>query len=326
MVDMRRVQGGGGGQNPLEGRMRAGGLVVAAFALLIAVGSTYYTVEPEEVAVITRFGEYIDTTYPGLHFKLPFGIDRAEKVKVDRVEKLEFGYRSETVGVRTTYRDGDYNAESTMITGDLNLAKVEWAVQYKVKDPKAFLFHVREPTTTIRAISESAMRAVVGDRSVTEVLRARAEIEIEVADIMRNILDGYDSGVKIERIELQNVLPPDEVRPSYQAVEAANQESKEIVLKAQQGYNAVIPQAKGQAQQILSQAEAYKLDRVNRAKGDAARFTSLLTEYQKAPDVTRRRMYLEALAEVLPRVRSTVIVDEELSTLLPHLNLGQGGQ
>ena len=324
MVDMRRVQGGGG--SPLDGRVRAGGLVVAVFVMLVAVGSTYYTVEPEEVAVITRFGRFVDTKEPGLHFKLPLGIDKAEKVKVGRVEKEQFGYRTVSAGIQSRYSDADFGSEATMITGDLNLAQVEWAVQYKVKDPRDFLFNVRDPKTTIRAISESAMRAVVGDRSVTEVLKARAEIENEVADIMRTILDDYKSGVKIERIELQNVHAPDEVRPSYQAVEAANQESKEIVLKAQQAYNAVIPQAQGEALQIISEAEAYQLERVNLAKGDAARFTSLLTEYAKAPDVTRRRMYLEALSEVLPRVSSTVIVDEELSSALPHFDLGNGGR
>lgn len=319
MVDMRKLPGG---RSPLAGQLRLGGVMAAAFALLLLAGSTYYTVEPEEVAVITRFGRFQSVEEPGLHFKLPFGIEAAEKVKVDRVEKEEFGFRTSREGSATRYSDANYQAESTMITGDLNLAEVEWSVQYKIKQPEAFLFHVKDPDTTLRAISESAMRAVVGDRSVTEVLTERAEIESLVEELMQGILDSYDGGVKIERVEVQNVLPPDEVRSSYQAVEAANQERKETILKAQQAYNAVIPQAQGEALQVVSQADGYKLSRVNRALGEAQRFTALLQEYKKAPEVTRRRMYLEAMAEVLPRVRSTVIVDEALSGLLPFLDLG----
>ena len=294
---------------------------------LLFVGSTYYTVEPEEVAVVTRFGKFNRVEPPGLHFKWPLGIEAAERVKADRVEKEEFGFRTETAGVRSTYSTRDYSAESIMLTGDLNQADVEWTVQYKIKDPKAFLFNVRDPRTTLRAISESAMRAVVGDRSVSEVLTVgKAEIETEAEKELQKILDQYDTGLQIRRVKLQDVFPPDQVKPAFTDVEAAKQEREATILKAQENRNRRTPAAIGEASKLISAAEGYQIDRVNRAKGEAERFTKILAEYQKSPEVTRRRLYLEALAEVLPQIEHKIVVDEELRGILPLLELsGKGG-
>lgn len=324
MVDMRRVAGGA---QPLAQRIKIGGIALAAVLLLVFVGSTYYTVEPEEVAVVTRFGEFNRTEPPGLHFKWPLGIETAQRVKADRVEKEEFGFRTLQAGIQSRYAKEGYSKESIMLTGDLNQADVEWTVQFKIKDPKAYLFNVRDPRRTLRAISESAMRSVVGDRSVSEVLTiGKAEIEVESQKMLQAILDQYEAGIQISRIKLQDVFPPAQVKPSFTDVEAAKQEKEETILKAQQAYNQAIPQATGEANKTISAAEGYKLDRVNRAKGEAERFSKILTEYRKAPAVTRRRIYLEALAEVLPGIHKKVIVDDDLTGILQLLDLnGKGG-
>jgi membrane protease subunit HflK len=322
MVDMRRVQGGG---QPLGQRLRIGGIALLAFLGLLFLASTYYTVEAEEVAVVTRFGEFSRIELPGLHFKWPLGIEKAELVKADRVQKEEFGFRTEVAAVRTRYSSTDYSAESLMLTGDLNQADVEWTVQYKIKDPQAFLFNVRNPETTLRAISESAMRAVVGDRSVTEVLTVgKAQIEIESQKVLQSILDEYESGLQIQRIKLQDVFPPEQVKASFTDVESAKQEKEETINKAYQSRNQAIPAAEGAAQKLISEAEGYKIDRVNRAKGEAERFSKILAEYEKAPEVTRQRMYLEVLGDVLPSLRSKIIVDESVEGILPFLDLQAG--
>ncbi|MBI4880043.1 MAG: FtsH protease activity modulator HflK, partial [Planctomycetes bacterium] len=265
------------------------------------------------------------TEQPGLHFKWPLGIESAERVKADRVEKEEFGFRTLEADVRTRYSAKDYSVESLMLTGDLNQADVEWTVQYKIKDPRAYLFNVRDPQTTLRAISESAMRAVVGDRGVTEVLTVgKAEVESEAEKLLQSILDQYRAGIQIQRVKLQDVFPPEQVKQSFTDVEAAKQEKEETILMAQQGYNQEIPAATGSALKLISEAEGYKLDRVNRARGEAERFSAILAEYQKAPQVTRRRLYLEALADLLPRVTTKVIVDDAVTGLLPLLELGGG--
>ena len=323
MVDMRHVAGGKG---MLAQRFRIGGIALIVLLGLLFVGSTYYTVEPEEVAVVTRFGKFNRVEPPGLHFKWPLGIESADRVKADRVEKEEFGFRTVQAGIQTRYSTQDYSSESMMLTGDLNQADVEWTVQYKIKDPEAFLFNVRDPKTTLRAISESAMRAVVGDRSVSEVLTVgKAEIEVESQKELQAILDQYKAGIQIRRIKLQDVFPPAQVKPAFTDVEAAKQEREEMILEAQQGYNKAIPAAIGEAAKTISAAEGYKIDRVNRAQGEAERFTKILAEYLKAPEVTRQRLYLEAMAEVLPQVKKMIVIDDELSGILPLLNLNEKG-
>ncbi len=320
---------GPGASMPRAQRIRVGGIAVAAFLLVALATTTWYTVEPEEVAVVTRFGAYVRTEEPGLHFKWPFGLEKAVRVKKDRNQKEEFGFRTVRADVRTQYSQQDYSNESIMLTGDLNQADVEWTVQYNIKAPQAYLFRVRAPERTLRAIAESAMRAVIGDRSVTEVLTVgKTEIEEECRTTLQSILNQYESGIHIVFVKLQDVFPPEAVKPSFTDVEAAKQEKEEMILQAQKSYNEAIPAAEGVAKQLISEAEGYAIDRVNRAKGEAERFSKILAEYEKAPEVTRKRIYLETMREVLPRLRSKVILDGEAGGVLPLLDLNalKGGE
>ncbi|NUM66287.1 FtsH protease activity modulator HflK [candidate division KSB1 bacterium] len=301
------------------------GAVVAWFLL-----SSFYTVDADEVGVIQRFGKYVETMQPGLHMKIPFGIETVKKVKVQRVLKEEFGYRTQAPGVRSTYDQGDFSSESLMLTGDLSCALVEWIVQYRIKDPKAYLFHVRDITGTIRDLTQSAMRQVVGDHSVDEVIITnRQEISLEVRDLLQQLLDHTETGVDIVTVNLQDVNPPGPVQPAFNAVNEAKQERERIINEALEAYNKVIPQAQGEAEQLLRQAEGYSVNRVNRARGDADKFLAIWQEYSRARDVTRRRMYLETMLEVMPRVKEVYIIDDKQSNLIPLLQLRgleKGGQ
>lgn len=306
-------------------RLIAIGAVVAWFLL-----SSFYTVDADEVGVIQRFGKYVETMQPGLHMKIPFGIESVKKVKVQRVLKEEFGYRTQAPGVRSTYDQGDFSSESLMLTGDLSCALVEWIVQYRIKDPKAYLFHVRDITGTIRDLTQSAMRQVVGDHSVDEVIITnRQEISLEVRDLLQQLLDHTETGVDIVTVNLQDVNPPGPVQPAFNAVNEAKQERERIINEALEAYNKVIPQAQGEAEQRLRQAEGYSVNRVNRARGDADKFLAIWQEYSRARDVTRRRMYLETMLEVMPRVKEVYIIDDKQSNLIPLLQmrgLEKGGQ
>jgi len=296
-------------------------LVLAALALFIAVGSVY-TVDPEEIGVVLRFGAYVRDASPGLNFKLPLGIEQVVKVPVERQLKEEFGFRTVQAGVRTEYSSGQFDDESLMLTGDLNIADVEWVVQYRIVDAYAYLFKVRGVRDTFRAMSEAVVRETVGDRTVNEVLTVgRQEVATLVEQNLQELCDQYETGLKVEQVVLQNVNPPESVKPSFNAVNEAQQEREERINTAQREYNQVVPRARGEAQQTIERAEGYALDRVNRSEGDAARFTALYDEYRKAPEVTRQRLYLETLGRVLPKAAKKLVVDEEVRSVLPLLNL-----
>lgn len=300
-----------------------GGAAVAVLALLLLVTS-WYTVDPEEVGVVTRFGRFVTTTEPGFHFKIPFGVDRVAKVPVQRQLKQEFGFRTVASDVRSQFRDAP--DESNMLTGDLNAAVVEWVVQYRVDDPYLFLFRVRSVEETLRDLAEAVMRQVVGDRTVDEVLTVgRQEVATLVEERLQALCAQYETGIKIEQVVLQDVTPPDPVKPSFNEVNQAEQEKETLINQAQSEYNKVIFRARGEAQQAIEAAEGYAIDRVNRAEGEAARFRALYGEYRQAPEVTRRRLYLETLGEVLPKLGRKVVVDEELEGVLPLLPLGDVG-
>ena len=302
--------------------VRLGWFVLGAILVVIGTFTSYYTVAPEEEAVVLRFGKYHVTAPPGLHFKLPFWVDTALKVPVTEVRKLEFGFRTVSPGRRSVYR-GNVE-EALMLTGDLNIAEVEWVVQYKIKDAKEWIFHVREQEDTIHDLSESVMRAVVGDHTVTEVLtRKRIEIAAQAREALQERFDFYKMGVHVVTVQLQNAHPPQEVRASFDDVNAAQQERSRLENEAQREYNKIIEVARGEAKQRFSEAEGYAADRVNRAKGDIARYNEILTAYQDAKEVTRRRLYLETVERVLPRVREILIVSDE--GILKHLPLGKGG-
>jgi modulator of FtsH protease HflK len=300
--------------------------VVLGLAVLIVALTSFYTVEPEEVALVLQFGKYVRTSDPGLHLKLPFGIETARKVPVQRQFKEEFGFRTLTSGGRSEYATRAFGDEASMLTGDLNAATVEWVVQYRVIDPYNFLFRVRNPQDTFRAMSEAIMRSKVGDRTVNEVLTVgRAEVASEVQVALQELCNQYEIGISVDQVVLQDVNPPDPVKPSFNEVNEAQQQREKLINQAQSEYNRIIPRAQGEAQQTIQAAEGYALQRVNEARGDSARFVALFEEYRKAPEVTSKRIYLETMTKVLANVEGKIIIDEELKGVLPLLNLDGAG-
>ncbi len=296
----------------------------------LVVWSSVFTVAPEEVGVVLTFGKYTRQADPGLRVKWPRPIQTVMKVPVQRQLKAEFGFRTASAGVRSQYAPGAFTDESLMLTGDLNVAVVEWTTQFRVNDPYKYLFKVRNlydsrervGSDTFRAMNEAVMRAVIGDRSVNEVLTiGRQEIASEVERRLQELCEQYETGIKVEQIVLQDVNPPDQVRPAFNEVNQAQQEKERMINEARAQYNAVIPRAGGEAQQTIQQAEGYATDRVNRARGDAELFKSLLAAYRRAPEVTRRRIYLETMQAVYPNVRQKIVLDEDLQGILPLLPL-----
>jgi membrane protease subunit HflK len=292
-----------------------------AILLLIVLVSTFYQVQPEEVGVVVRVGKYMRTTEPGLRMKIPF-VEQVYRIPVQRQLKEEFGFRTAAPGVRTTYSPREFDAESMMLTGDLNVAVVEWIVQYRVADPYRYLFKVRNVTDTFRAMNEAVMRQVVGDRTVTEVLTVgRQAIETRVEELLKNLTQQYEMGITIEQVVLQDVNPPDPVKPSWDEVNQAQQQRDRMINEARAEYNKVVPRAKGEAQQAVLEAEGYGLNRVNRAQGESARFRSIQEAYRRAPDVTRRRLYLETMERVLPKAGGKVFLDPDAKGIVPLLPL-----
>jgi membrane protease subunit HflK len=297
---------------------------LVALVVIIAAGSTFYSVGTQSVGVIQRFGEYIRTTTPGLHMKMPFGIESVTKVPITRILTQEFGFRTEKPGVRTIRSKQSLLNESLMLTGDLNVVVAEWIVQYKIKDPKDYLFNVNRVEETIRDVSESAMRQVIGDRSVDGVITIeRMEIGDEAGLKMQEILDSYGAGIQIVTVKLQDVTPPDQVKPAFNAVNEAKQEFETLINQARKEYNTIIPKASGEAEKTIKEAEGYAINRINRAEGDAARFVSIWQKYSQAKDVTRRRLYMETMAKVLPQVERKYIVDDKESGILRILPLDE---
>jgi len=297
--------------------------VVFLLLVLVAGMSSYYTVEPEERAVVKRFGAVVGGPRPpGLHFKLPFGIDRAYPVPTERVLKQEFGFRTRTVGQRTDYDKTDADREvSLMLTGDLNVIDVEWVVQYKVRDPILYLHRLRDATSTLRDISESVMRRIVGNRLGSAVLTiGRVEIAALARKRIQSILDEYESGIHVQNVEMQDVTPPGPVKPAFNEVNEARQEKEQLINEAERRRNEVVPRAEGEANQAIATAEGEATRRLNEARGEAARFEALVTEYSENPALTRQRLYLEALDDVLPRVGRIYVVNEG-DAPLPLLHL-----
>lgn len=324
------IPGGRGKQFPVS-RLRSGLVFAIALVILgiVFVFTSVYMIPAESAGVVTRFGKYITTTEPGLHFKIPFGVDRVETVPVLRQEKQEFGYR--TLERNDEARYVDYAKEprllreSLMITGDRNAALVEWSVQYRIPDPQAYLFNVRSPEATLRNAAESVMRQVVGDRTVDEVITVgRQEIEVAALQSLQGLMDKYTMGIRIDQVVLQDVNPPDRVQPSFNQVNQAQQELERRINEGKAEYNRAIPRAKGEALQRIQEAEGYAMERVNEAEGDAAKFNAMLTEYLKAPEPTRSRMYLESMQKILPKMGRKVLVDKDVQQVLPLLNLDGG--
>jgi membrane protease subunit HflK len=299
--------------------------IVLGVLIIVVAFSSFFTVDPEEVGIVTRFGEFTRTAQPGLNFKAPF-LEDVRLVPVERQLKHEFGYRTTSAGVRSNYQKQGYTDESLMLTGDLNLADVEWVVQYRVQDPYNFLFKIRNPEQTLRDVSEAAMRQIVGDRTVNEVLTVgRAEVAAEARNLIQNLCDEYQSGLRIEQVVLQDINPPDPVKPSFNAVNEAQQQKETLINQAKSEYNKVIPRARGEAQETIQKAEGYAVNRINRSEGQASRFNQLYREYIKAPEVTKRRLYLETIEEILPDIGNKIVTDQNGNSVLPLLQMQMDG-
>lgn len=305
-------------------------LIIAALLLAALFWSAWFTVQPQETGVVQRFGKVVRTAGPGLHFKLPFGIETARMVPTARVLKEEFGFRTvaSTPGQKTQYDpSGSYKDESLMLTGDLNVIDVQWIIQYRIEDPIRFLFHVRETPKTIRDITEAVMRRAVGNRIGSEVLTTgRVEVAKEAKTEIQKILSDYKAGVRLVTVELQDVTPPDTVKPAFNEVNESRQDKEQTINKAEERANREIPKARGVAAQSISEAEGYALERVNRAQGEATRFKSILKEYVEAPQVTRRRLYLEAMTGLLADMKRLYIVDQDQKAMVPWLSMESGAQ
>jgi len=300
-------------------------IIVAVIVGLIVLTSTFYQISPEEIGVILRFGKFTRTTEPGLHLKIPLGIETLTKVPVQRQLKMEFGFRTVKPGIRTEYRvTSEAFKEATTLTGDLNVAVVEWIVQYKIKDAYKYLFKIRDADTTFRYMNEAVVKKVVGDNSVDEVITVgRARIALEAKEELQQLCDLYEIGIEVNQLIFQDVNPPDSVKPSFNEVNEALQEKERKINEGWSEYNQVIPKARGEAEQMIRAAEGYATERVNMAKGDANRFRAIYQEYARAPLVTRKRLYLEAINEFLPKVKRKIIFDEKQKNILPLLNLGE---
>lgn len=319
-----REPGAPSGPSALQGRQI--GLVVAAILVIWGLYSSFYTVQPEERAVVKRLGRVTGISDPGLHFKLPFGVDNTQVVATERVLKQEFGFRSEEGPTdeenRTRYSERDFPEESLMLTGDLNVIDVEWVVQYRISDPIKYLYSMREPGRTLRDISESVMRRVVGNNVGSDVLTTgRVKVSTSARDEIQSAMNRYDNGVHVITVELQDVVPPARVQPAFNEVNEARQERERMINEATKQANQAIPRVQGEANRVIAEAQGYSVERVNRAKGEAQRFGAVLAEYRGAPDVTRTRMYLETLNDALPRIGSVLVVKDGQMAPVPLLNL-----
>lgn len=333
LKDQQRKMGGGVPPNVDEMvkkmknfKLPGGPFLIVIILVLAAIWSSVYTVKQDEVGIVQLFGRYVRTAQPGLNFKLPLGIERVTKVNVKGIRTEEFGFSSEGGSSRSRFAANETENVALMLTGDLNVAVVPWIVQYRVKDPYNFLFKVRDVRRLLVDMSEATMRLVVGDRSINEVINKRGEIAIEARDDLQKEMDLAESGLHIVTVELKRTNVPGPVQPSFNEVNQATQEKEQMIYQAREDYNKAIPAARGEAERTIRAAEGYALDRVNRAKGDAARFKAFYEEYAKAKDVTKRRLYLEALSQVFPKLGDKYIVDSDQKNLLPLLNLGQQQQ
>jgi len=295
--------------------------IIPLIVILLVAGISVYVVNTDAKGVVQRFGKFVRITEPGIHLKLPWPIEMVQKPQVERIFKEEFGFSTLQAGIKSTYGRKNLD-ESLMLCGDLSVAEVEWIVQYKIREPDKYLFNVRNPQKVIRDVSEFVMRMVVGDSSVDEVLTARRiEINNEAEQKMQHILDKYDAGIQVVTVKLQDVNPPELVKPAFNEVNAAQQDKEKLINQAKEEYNKVIPKAGGQAVQMVKQAQGYAIDRTNTAQGDAQRFNQIWAEYAKNKDVTRRRLYLESLEKVLPKLEKKYIIDEKVKGLLPIMNI-----
>jgi len=298
--------------------------IVVAVAVIALFATSFVIVDQTEQAVITTFGKYTSTVGPGLHYKWPLGIQKANIVKTKVVQTETFGFRTIKTGVVTQYSDRKYPEESTMLTGDLNIVDVEWIIQYRIKDARAWLFNVSDKQKTIRDISQSVLSALVGDRQILAVMGSdRTEIQNQAVVAMNEIFDTYGLGIEVTQVQLQNIVPPAGVQDAFEDVNKAIQDSNRLINEGKEAYNSEIPKARGQADQMIEVAQGYATERVNMAKGDVARFNSVYEEYRKAPEITRKRLYYEMVNEVFSGEQGVELIDKAFTNMLPIKSIGQ---
>ncbi|HDP94012.1 MAG TPA: FtsH protease activity modulator HflK [Candidatus Aminicenantes bacterium] len=299
------------------------GLLALVLLVIIAAFSSFYIVDQKEEAVVLFLGKYTRTAGPGLHFKLPFGIEKNFNVPTQRVLKEEFGFRAEQPGVTTTYSSRDYTSESEMLTGDLNILDVRWIIQYRIKDPRQWLFNVENQRKTIRDLSQSVINLLVGDRTIFDVIgNERANIEVKGQEMMNRYFDLYELGARVTTVKLQNIVPPKgTVQDAFEDVNKAIQDRSRLINEGKETYNKTIPRARGEAEQVIQEAEGYAIERVNLAQGDVARFLAVYEEYRKNPRITRMRLYFETFEEIFKKVGDTDIIDKRLGNFLPFKNI-----
>ncbi|GHU27681.1 HflK protein [Spirochaetia bacterium] len=300
-------------------------ITIAAIVVISLFGTSVYIVDQTSEAVITRFGKYLTTTSPGLHFKMPFGIDRQYMVNIRNVQTEQFGFRTLSSGITSTY--ANKTNESTMLTGDLNIVEVEWIIQYRIVDPKAWVFNVADQSSTIRDVSRSAINMLVGDRTIMDIMGAeRSAIEAAGTAFMNETFRGYKLGIDVIAVKLQNINPPAGVQEAFDDVNKAEQDMNRLINEGQQAYNAEIPKARGEAERRIQEAQGYATERINNARGEIARFDSVYEEYRKAPAITRQRLYYEMIEEVFADSKNTTIIDRNFDNFLPLQNLSSGSR
>ncbi|MBW2251447.1 MAG: FtsH protease activity modulator HflK [Deltaproteobacteria bacterium] len=305
-------------------KLPGGPIIIIVIIIIFFATSTFFTVKQDEVGVVQRFGKYVRTMQPGLSFKLPAGIEKVTKVNVKKVQTEEFGFTSGTGDPRSRFSGRSDNVNvALMLTGDLNVGLVPWIVQYRVKNPFNYLFKVRDIRKILIDMSESSMRLVVGDRSINDIINRRDEIAVAARENLQQELDHAETGIHIVTIEMKRTNVPGPVQPSFNEVNQATQEKEQMIYQAKEEYNKEIPAARGEAERTIKGAEGYAVDRVNRAQGDVARFVAVYKEYAKAKDITKRRLYLETLKDLFPKLGPKYIIDSDQKNILPLLNLGE---
>lgn len=293
-------------------------VAVIALAVIVFLSTSFIVVDQTESAVITTLGKYSKTLGAGLHYKLPFGLQKAYIVKTKVVQTETFGFRTIKSGVVTQYSEEKFPDESTMLTGDLNIVDVEWIIQYRINDPRAWLFNVSDRQKTIRDISQSVLNRLVGDRLILGVIGPdRQSIQDNAVEMMNKIFSKYNIGIEITQVQLQNIVPPAGVQDAFEDVNKATQDMNRLINEGKEAYNSQIPKVKGQADQILEIAQGYSTERVNKARGDVARFVSVLDEYRKSPDVTRKRLYYEMVDAVFADSKDVELLDKAFTNLVP---------
>lgn len=300
--------------------------IVFAVVLIIIAGTSFYVVDATEQAVVTRFGKYIKTVGPGLQFKLPFGIDRNYNIPTQVVQTEQFGFKTVKAGTINQYQNG-ITAESTMLTGDLNIVDVEWIIQYRIIDPAAWQFNVKDRTKTIRDISQSVINTLVGDRAILDVMgNQRSAIESQALELMNENFKQLGLGINVLTVRLQNIVPPTAVQTAFEDVNKAIQDMNRFINEGKEAYNSEIPKAQGNADRQIQVAQGYAVERVNKALGDVARFNAVYEEYRKAPVVTKERLYIETMEEIFKAKENSTLIDGQLDNVLPIKNLTGGAQ